>query len=81
MEHPDPMVQTAAIRVCESLARSSQSRAEDLLKQFREIACHASEDVLFQIILTLGNLPAPGNRASWQNWPLKHPNIDYSGKL
>ena len=63
MEHPDPMVQTAAIRVCESLARSSQSRAEDMMKQFREIAWRASEDVLFQIILTLGNLPAPDNRA------------------
>ena len=34
-----------------------------MMKQFREIALHASEDVLFQIILTLGNLPAPDNRA------------------
>jgi len=55
--HKDSKVRVAAIRVGESLARSHPNHAQELARSLLKLATQAEQEVLFQIILSLGNLP------------------------
>lgn len=59
LNHVNPKIQTAAIRVCESLSRGNLRFQSELLSALEKQSNLYSKPVLFQSALTAGNLPMP----------------------
>ncbi|MEO5959267.1 MAG: hypothetical protein ABIR80_09130, partial [Opitutaceae bacterium] len=56
---PNPKIQSAAIRVAESLAAANATRQRALLQSLDSLKPGTSDEVLFQAALTAGNLRKP----------------------